>query len=60
MAQPVNASRPEDEQLWEFQFGTAARNLDVLEHRWEQQLEAWEIRAIDAGCRRDQRAHATF
>jgi len=39
-----------NESSWQYQFGTKARNLDQVEHRWRQLLQPWEVQAIDSGC----------
>lgn len=35
---------------WQFQYGTAARDVDAVDLRWRAELRPWERQAIEAGC----------
>ncbi|KAL1508805.1 hypothetical protein AB1Y20_004900 [Prymnesium parvum] len=47
---PANGT---DATAWQFQFGTAPRDVEALSHAWRLRLDEWEVRAINAGCARE-------
>lgn len=48
--QQENVSNQHERKTWQYQYGTTARDLKLLEHAWEKYLSAWEVQAIETGC----------
>ena len=48
-------------QVWQFKYGTSARNIEHVHNRWREQLQPWEASQIELGCwSRQDRPPPTF
>jgi hypothetical protein len=36
---------------WQFQYGTAARDVEAVDQRWKLELKSWERQTIEAACK---------